>query len=111
MNAYIVVGPTKVQPRFFRSLLIATDSGDVAGMAPNARLVDCNPPALEHRDRFGNDLDTIVYHPAYREMEKIGFEDFKMHAMCHAPGHFGLDRPAPQMAKYVFQYSYCVISS
>ena len=82
------------------------DLGGVAGgrLDALARLVDRNPPELEHRDRFGNDVDTIVYHPAYREMEKIGFEDFKMHAMCHAPGHFGLDRPAPQAAKYVFQY-------
>jgi alkylation response protein AidB-like acyl-CoA dehydrogenase len=69
-----------------------------------ARLVDRNPPVLEHRNRFGQDLDTIVYHPAYREMEKIGFEDFKMHAMCHVPGLFGTDGPAPQIAKYVFQY-------
>ena len=82
------------------------DLGGVAGgrLDALARLVDRNPPALEHRDRFGNDVDNIIYHPAYREMEKIGFEDFKMHAMCHAPGHFGLDRPAPQAAKYVFQY-------
>ena len=80
--------------------------GEVAGgrLDTLARLVDRNPPVLEHRDRFGTDLDTIVYHPAYRELEKIGFEDFKLHAMCHAPGHFGLDTPAPQIAKYVFQY-------
>jgi len=80
--------------------------GEVAGgrLDTLARIVDRNPPVLEHRDRFGRDIDSITYHPAYREMEKIGFEDFKMHAMCHAPGHFGLDRPAPQFAKYVFQY-------
>ena len=27
MNAYVIVGPTKLIPRFLRSLLIATDSG------------------------------------------------------------------------------------
>lgn len=27
MNEYVIVGPTKVIPRFLRSLLIATDSG------------------------------------------------------------------------------------
>lgn len=80
--------------------------GAVAGdrLDTLARIVDRNPPVLEHRDRFGRDVDTIVYHSAYHEMEKIGFEDFAMHAMCHAPGHFGLDRPCPQAAKYVFQY-------
>ncbi len=80
--------------------------GEVAGgrLDTLARIVHRNPPVLEHRDRFGRDVDAIIYHPAYREMEKIGFEQFKMHAMCHAPGHFGLDRPSPQFAKYVFQY-------
>ena len=80
--------------------------GEAAGgrLDTLARIVDRNPPVLEHRNRFGQDLDTIVYHPAYREMEKIGFEDFKMHAMCHVSGLFGLDRPSPQAAKYVFQY-------
>ncbi len=80
--------------------------GEVAGgrLDELARIVDRNPPVLEHRNRFGQDLDTIVYHPAYREMEKIGFEDFKLHAMCHVPGLFGQPGPAPQLAKYVFQY-------
>ncbi len=80
--------------------------GRVAGgrLDELARIVDRNPPVLEHRNRFGQDLDTIVYHPAYREMEKIGFQDFKMHAMCHVPGLFGQEGLAPQAAKYVFQY-------
>lgn len=80
--------------------------GEVAGgrLDELARIVDRNPPVLEHRNRFGQDVDTIVYHPAYREMEKIGFEDFKLHAMCHVPGLFGQEGPAPQAAKYVFQY-------
>ena len=29
MNAYMVVGPTKLQPRFFRSFASAIDSGEV----------------------------------------------------------------------------------
>ncbi len=69
-----------------------------------ARIVDQNPPVLEQRDRFGRDLDRIVYHPAYREMEKIGFEDFQLHSMCHQPKALGWDGPAPQAAKYAFQY-------
>ncbi len=83
-----------------------SDLGKIAGgrLDALARLVDRNPPVLEHRNRFGQDTDTITYHPAYREMEKIGFEDFKMHAMCHVPGLFGLEGRSPQAAKYVFQY-------
>ena len=80
--------------------------GAVAGneLDTLARLVDRNPPVLAPRDRFGRDLDTIVYHPAYREMEKIGFEDFKLHSMCHLPGVHGWDGNAPQALKYAFQY-------
>ncbi len=80
--------------------------GAVAGneLDSLARLVDRNPPSLEPRDRFGRDLDTIVYHPAYREMEKIGFEDFQLHSMCHKPGALGWDGTAPQAMKYAFQY-------
>ena len=80
--------------------------GAVAGneLDSLARLVDRNPPSLEPRDRFGRDLDTIVYHPAYREMEKIGFEDFQLHSMCHKLGALGWDGTAPQAMKYAFQY-------
>ena len=83
-----------------------TRLGAVAGneLDSLARLVDRNPPSLEPRDRFGRDLDTIVYHPAYREMEKIGFEDFQLHSMCHKPGALGWDGTAPQAMKYAFQY-------
>ncbi len=80
--------------------------GEAAGgrLDQLARKVERNPPVLEHRDRFGTDLDEIDYHPAYREMEKIGFEDFQMHAMCHRNDALGWDGPAPQAAKYAFQY-------
>ncbi|MGY9056809.1 MAG: acyl-CoA dehydrogenase family protein, partial [Alphaproteobacteria bacterium] len=83
-----------------------TKLGEAAGgrLDQLARKVERNPPVLEHRDRFGRDLDEIEYHPAYREMEKIGFEDFQMHAMCHRDETLGWDGPAPQMAKYAFQY-------
>ncbi|MDP1837376.1 MAG: DNA alkylation response protein, partial [Reyranella sp.] len=48
-----------------------------------AMTADKHPPVLQPRDRFGRDEDWIDYHPAYREMEKIAFEDFGMHAMSH----------------------------
>ena len=86
----------EIDPSFRASLRVNMDAaalthfepllqklGAVAGneLDTLARLVDRNPPVLEPRDRFGRDLDTIVYHPAYREMEKIGFEDFQLHSM------------------------------
>ena len=33
-------------------------------------------PTTPPRDRFGRDEDWIDYHPSYREMEKIAFEEF-----------------------------------
>ena len=36
MNAYIVVGPTKDQPRFFRSFDNATDSAEVTKVDTSA---------------------------------------------------------------------------
>ena len=59
-----------------------------------ARIADKHPPVLQPRDRFGRDEDWIDYHPSYREMEKIAFGDFGMHAMSHRAGVLGMDRPA-----------------
>ncbi len=109
----------QIDPSFKASLRVNMDAaalkhfepvlqklGAVAGneLDTLARLVDRNPPVLEPRDRFGRDLDTIVYHPAYRDMEKIGFEDFQLHSMCHKPGAHGWEGTAPQAMKYAFQY-------
>ena len=69
-----------------------------------ARVVDRHPPTLEPRDRFGRDVNKIVYHPAYHEMEKIGFEDFQLHSMCHKPDALGWTGNVPQAVKYAFQY-------
>jgi acyl-CoA dehydrogenase len=80
--------------------------GDVVGNEIDqlARVVDRNPPVLEQRDRFGREIARLVYHPAYLEMEKIGFEDFQLHSMCHQQDAFAWGGPAPQITKYAFQY-------
>ena len=38
MKAYTVVGPTKLQPRFFRSLDMAIDAGDVDRVRATSRV-------------------------------------------------------------------------
>jgi acyl-CoA dehydrogenase len=68
-----------------------------------AALADKHPPVLHARDRFGRDEDWIEYHPAYREMEEIAFEEFRFQAMSHQ-GVLGWNGPLPPVAKYVFQY-------
>lgn len=68
-----------------------------------AHVADRNPPVLHHRDRRGDDRPWIEKHPAYVEMERIGFGAFAMAAMSHRPA-LGLDRPVPHAAKYAVQY-------
>jgi alkylation response protein AidB-like acyl-CoA dehydrogenase len=69
-----------------------------------ARIADKHPPVLQARDRFGRDEDWIDYHPAYREMESIAFDDFQFHAMSHRGGTLGASQPLPAVAKYALQY-------
>lgn len=69
-----------------------------------AMIADKHPPALQPRDRFGRDEDWIDYHPAYREMEKIAYEEFGLHAMSHRAGVLGLAEPAHPLVKYAFTY-------
>jgi len=80
--------------------------GELAGgrLDELAAVADRNPPRLHARDRYGRDEDWIEYHPAYREMEAIAFEDFGLHAMSHRGGVLGWPEPLPPLAKYTFQY-------
>src|SRR5205807_8935489 len=33
-------------------------------VAPNAEIIDANPPRLERYDKWANEIDTVVHHPA-----------------------------------------------
>ncbi len=63
-----------------------------------ARLADRHEPVLQRRDRFGRDADWIEYHPAYREMERIAFDDFGLHAISHRGGVLIVCRPKSSKA-------------
>ena len=80
--------------------------GELAGgrLDALADVADKNPPVLCPRDRFGRDQDWIDYHPAYREMERIAFGEFGLHAMSHRAGVLDWPEPLPPIAKYGFQY-------
>ncbi len=69
-----------------------------------AGLADRHPPVLHHRDRLGRDAQWIEYHPAYREMERIAFGEFGMHAMSHRAGVLDWPEVLPPLAKYAFTY-------
>ncbi len=83
-----------------------TRMGDmVAGeLDAAAHLADRHPPILHHRDRFGRDVQSIEYHPAYRELEEAAFGTFAMHAMSHRGGVLGWPEPFPAVAKHAFTY-------
>jgi acyl-CoA dehydrogenase len=65
---------------------------------------DRNKPVLRTRTRFGVDEDWVDYHPAYREMEKIAYNDFGIHAMSRTEGVLGWPERYLPLAKYAFQY-------
>ncbi len=67
-------------PHFDR--LGALAGGDLDRWADQA---DKHPPVLHNRDRFGRDEQWIEHHPAYHEMERIGFHEFGLHAAPHRP--------------------------
>lgn len=69
-----------------------------------AMQADKHTPLLHHRDRFGRDTDWVEYHPAYREMERIGFGEFGLHAMSRRAGVLGWPNAAPPLVKYAMQY-------
>jgi acyl-CoA dehydrogenase len=69
-----------------------------------ARLADKHPPVLHHRDRFGRDIQSIEYHPAYRELEAAAFGQFGIHALSHAKGIMGWPDTYPAAAKHAFTY-------
>ena len=80
--------------------------GEIAGKQLDAlaSAADKHPPVLHTRDRFGRDEDWIEYHPAYRDMERIAFEQFGIHAMSRTEGVLGWPRRYRPLAKYAFQY-------
>jgi alkylation response protein AidB-like acyl-CoA dehydrogenase len=80
--------------------------GEVAGnrLDELARICESHMPVLHPRDARGRNRDWIEYHPAFREMEKIGYGDFGIHCMSRKPGVHGWPEKIPPMAKYVFQY-------
>jgi alkylation response protein AidB-like acyl-CoA dehydrogenase len=90
---------THMTPHFDRLGVLAGGRLDAL-----AQIADKHPPVLNPRDRFGRDEDWIDYHPAYREMEKIAFDEFGMHAMSHRGGVLGLGAPAHPLVKYGITY-------
>jgi len=80
--------------------------GEISGgrLDDLARQSDQNPPVLHVRSPRGADEDWIEFHPAYREMEQIGFGDFGLHCMSRRAGVLGWPDKVQPIVKYTFQY-------
>lgn len=74
--------------------------GDLDRWADQA---DKHPPVLHNRDRFGRDVQWIEHHPAYHEMEKVGFHEFGLHAAPHRP-ILGWPTGVSPMVKFTLHY-------
>ena len=64
---------------------------------------DQNPPQLEHRNRQGEDTQRVIKHPAYRELERLAFEEFQLAAVSHRPA-FGWPDVLHPLVKYALSY-------
>lgn len=65
---------------------------------------DRHPPTLHQRDRQGRDRPWIEKHPAYRELERVAFEEFGLAAMSHRGDVLGWPEPIPPAGKYALTY-------
>ena len=68
------------------------------------RIADRHGPVLHPRDKFGRDVQSIEYHPAYRELENAAFGEFGIHAMSHRKGILGWPDTYPVTAKHAFTF-------
>ncbi len=69
-----------------------------------AHTADKNPPTLTHRNRAGLDMQHIVKHPAYVELERVAFSQYGLAAMSHRADVLGWPAPMPPIAKYALTY-------
>lgn len=67
------------------------------------REANAHPPVLRQYDARGERIDEVVYHPAYWELCRIGFERFQLAAMSHRPA-LGWLSPVPHAVKYALSY-------
>ena len=64
-----------------------------------AAVADRNPPTLSHRTRSGKDLQRVLKHPAYVELERTAYADYGLAAVSHRADVLGWPEPMPAAAK------------
>lgn len=69
-----------------------------------AAIADANVPTLRTHDAAGRRIDEIVYHPAFVEMQRLGFSRFGFAAMSHREGVLGWPGRVPHVVKFALSY-------
>ena len=89
-----------------RATPLLQEMGAIAGgeLDMLAMLADHNPPTLRSFDERGQRIDEVVYHPAFIEMQRIGFSQFGFAAMSHRDGVLGWPGRVPHVVKYGLSY-------
>ncbi len=80
--------------------------GGIAGdeLDALAAQADRQGPVLRAWDERGRRVDEIVFHPSYREMERLAFGRFGLAAMSHRDGVLGWPGRVPHAVKYALSY-------
>ncbi len=85
---------------------ILTRMGAVASqrMDELAATADRQVPTLVQFDKRGQRVDEVVYSAAYRELERIAYQDFAIAACSHREGALGWRGRVPQPVKFALGY-------
>src|SRR6266705_3557093 len=88
------------------ALPILTDMGAVASqrMDELAQIANRQGPVLMQFDKRGQRVDEVIFHPAYRELERIAYQDFAIAACSHRDGALGWPGKVPQPVKFALGY-------
>lgn len=94
------------QEEFEQASVLLTSLGESAGneLDSLSRVANKNPPILQPYNAKGERVDQIVFHPAYREMEKLGYSRFGLVAMSHKNDVLGWPGKFPYFLKYASWY-------
>ena len=100
INAYLPAGLAgHLRPLLQK--LGALAGGRLSELADRA---DKNPPQLQQRTRTGDDVQQVIKHPAYCEMEHYAYSEFALAALSHCPDQLGWQGQLPPLVKYLFTY-------
>lgn len=94
------------EPDVERALPHLRELGRRAGdeMDELAAIADANTPTLRTHDAEGRRVDEIVYHPAFVELQRLGFSEFGFAAMSHREGVLGWPGRVPHVIKFALSY-------